>query len=254
MRRDFARAADTYDRHADLQRRIAERVAELFVGLGSGETVLDAGSGTGLVGRALAARSALPVRLIALDLAHAMTRRGARAAHPAVTGDCERLPFAPGTLDAAVSSLTLQWVNDLPGTLMGLARCLRPGGTLVASTLAVGTLTELEGALARADGRRAVGPFPNRDQLNAALAASGLTRARCWEESVVQEATRPAEVLRTLKGLGAVSKDPGRARGLHGRQRIQRLEASYRAACRIPQGPVPITWRVAFLVARKPLR
>ncbi len=254
VRRDFAQAADTYDRHADLQRQVAGRVAGLFVEYGGGETVLDAGSGTGLVGRALAARSALPERLIALDLAHAMTRRGARAAHPSVTGDCERLPFAPATLDAAISSLTLQWVNDLPATLAGLARCLRPGGTLVASTLAAGTLNELEGALVRADGRGGVGPFHNRHQLAAALASSGLSRPHCWEETVVKEASRPAEVLRTLKGLGAVSKDPRRSRGLHGRRRIQHLEAAYRAACRAPRGPVPVTWRVAFLVARKPPR
>src|SRR3990170_6647556 len=35
-----------------------------------------------------------------------------------VAGDEEAIPFAPGTLDLVVSALALQWVNDLPGTLV----------------------------------------------------------------------------------------------------------------------------------------
>ena len=251
VRRDFARAATTYDRHAALQRRVAGRVAALYADRTPGGTVLDLGCGTGLVGEALTARDALPARLLALDLAHAMTRAGQRPGHPACTADAEALPLAPASLDAVVSSLTLQWANHLTSALAEVARCLRPGGLLVASTLAEGTLTELAAALQRTDGHGGVGPFLAREAMAAALATAGLRGGRVWVEAEVLEAAGPRAVLRDLKGLGAVDKAPGRARGLHGRDRLARLERAYRDACDTAEGPVPVTWRVAYLVAWK---
>jgi malonyl-CoA O-methyltransferase len=253
VRRDFARAAATYDRHAELQRRAAGRVADLFGQHGGAPgTVLDVGSGTGLVGHALAERDRLPERLIGLDLAHAMTRAGRRPGHPACTADAEQLPLAAGSLDAVVSSLTLQWLNHLPGALAEAVRCLRPGGLLVASTLAAGTLAELERALRATDGRGGVGPFLDREHLAAALNASGLRGGICHVEEECLEAAEPRGVLRDLKGLGAVDKAPGRFRGLRGRDRLARLEQAYRRACGVADGPVPVTWRMAYLVAWKP--
>lgn len=251
IRRDFGRAAATYDRHAHLQRWVAERVAGLFLEHGGGDTVLDAGSGTGFVGKALAARGALPAHLIALDMAHPMTRKGRWPGQPALTGDCEQLPLSPASLDTVVSSLTLQWVNDLATTLMGFARCLREEGILVASTLAAGTLAELQGAMDRTGHGGQIGPFLHRNQMVAALTASGLSAPHCWEETWVQEVAEPAEVFRLLKGVGAVNKARGRSQSLQGRSRLQGLGQAYRLASGVPQGPVPITWRVAFLTAQK---
>jgi len=250
VRRDFGRAADRYEHHAALQRRVAARVAELFAErAGAPSEVLDLGSGTGLVGRALRTRGALPSRLLALDLAHPMTRAGRLPGHPACTADAEALPLAAGSQDAVVSSLTLQWANRLPAALGEAARCLRPGGLLVASTLAEGTLAELDAALRAVDGRGGAGPFLPRAAMTAALAAAGLRQRACWVEEEVLEADAPRAVLRDLKGLGAVDKAPGRARGLRGRDRLARLEAAYRRTCGAHHGPVPVTWRVAYLVA-----
>lgn len=258
LRRDFSRAAGTYEDHADLQVRVAARVAEVFSRLkGSAApagTVLDAGSGTGLVGQSLAELDDLPETLIALDLAHPMTRRGRCPGHPALTGDCEGLPLAGSSLDGVVSSLTLQWVNDLRATLAGFVRCLREGGTLAASTLARGTLGELEEALKRTGEGGQVGPFLPPGRVADVLEESGLEGVRCWEETITQVMDGPAEVLHTLKGLGAVSKAPGRRRGLRGRTRLTRLDQAYRAVCGVPSGPVPVTWRVIFLSGRKPGR
>ena len=59
---------------------------------------------------------------------------------PAVAADEEFLPFAPGSFDLAVASLSLHWVNDLPGALIQLRMALRPEGLLLASLPALGTL------------------------------------------------------------------------------------------------------------------
>ncbi|MCJ9736421.1 methyltransferase domain-containing protein, partial [Bradyrhizobium sp. PRIMUS42] len=47
----------------------------------------------------------------------------------------EKLPFAPESLDLAVSALALQFVNDLPGVLAQVRRALKPDGLLLAAMI-----------------------------------------------------------------------------------------------------------------------
>jgi SAM-dependent methyltransferase len=48
-----------------------------------------------------------------------------------VVADEEALPFREGSLDLVVSALGLQFVNDLPGTLIQIRRTLKPDGLLL---------------------------------------------------------------------------------------------------------------------------
>jgi len=59
--------------------------------------------------------------VVSMDLAPAMA---ARAGGLALAGDEEWLPFAPASFDLIVASLSLHWVNDLPGALIQLRRAL----------------------------------------------------------------------------------------------------------------------------------
>ena len=52
-----------------------------------------------------------------------------------VAADEEALPFADGSLDLVVSALALQFVNDLPGTLIQIRRALKPDGLLLAALI-----------------------------------------------------------------------------------------------------------------------
>lgn len=45
-------------------------------------------------------------------------------------GDEERLPFPEGSFDAVLSSLSLHWVNDLPGWYLGHDRPVNEYGRL----------------------------------------------------------------------------------------------------------------------------
>ena len=84
-------------------------------------------------------------RLIRADLSLSFARR---AAGPAVVADEEALPFAPQSFDLVLSAMTLHWVNDLPGALIQISRCLRPDGLFLAAMLGGGTLWQLRQALA----------------------------------------------------------------------------------------------------------
>ncbi|HVX98325.1 MAG TPA: methyltransferase domain-containing protein [Pseudorhodoplanes sp.] len=124
------------DRAAD---DMAERLSAV---LRKFEMAADIGTPGDAVRRAIAARG-LAGRIVAVD---ALPESGA-----AVAGDEEALPIAEGSLDLAVSALALQFVNDLPGTLLQIRRALKPDGLFLAALLGGDTLTELREAFAAAE-------------------------------------------------------------------------------------------------------
>ncbi|MEJ5975903.1 methyltransferase domain-containing protein [Novosphingobium sp. PS1R-30] len=66
----------------------------------------------------------------------------------------EEQPFPAGGYDLIASLGTLDTVNDLPGALIHLRGALAPGGLMIASFLAAGSLPVLRGAMLAADGDR----------------------------------------------------------------------------------------------------
>lgn len=112
---------------------------------------LDLG-GRGAVAPLLRARG---IETISCELSPALARR-----HAALAADPEWLPFAPASFDLAVANLSLHTVNDLPGALIQLRMALMPGGLLLASMPALGTLAELRTALAEAESALTGGASP----------------------------------------------------------------------------------------------
>lgn len=106
-------------------------------------------------------------------------RMAARAGGVAVAGDEEWLPFAPESFDLVVASLSLHWVNDLPGALIQIRRTLRPDGLFLASLPGLGTLGPLRAALGEAEAELRggisprVSPFPELRDLAGLLQRAG---------------------------------------------------------------------------------
>ena len=73
--------------------------------------------GRGVVAPLLRARG-IPF-VVSMDLS---ARMAGQAGGRAVAGDEEWLPFAEGSFDLVVASLSLHWVNDLPGALLQIRR------------------------------------------------------------------------------------------------------------------------------------
>jgi SAM-dependent methyltransferase len=68
-----------------------------------------------------------------------------------LVGDEENLPLRPERFDLAVSALSLQNLNDLPGALVQLRRLLKPDGLFLGCLLGGQSLYELRTALAVAE-------------------------------------------------------------------------------------------------------
>jgi demethylmenaquinone methyltransferase/2-methoxy-6-polyprenyl-1,4-benzoquinol methylase len=91
--------------------------------------LLDAGGGTGRIGRLLAGRAQ---RRVVCDLSHGMLRQALRRGERlAVRGRCEALPFAGGRFARALVIDALHHFTDIPLALSELARVLAPGGRLL---------------------------------------------------------------------------------------------------------------------------
>jgi ubiquinone/menaquinone biosynthesis C-methylase UbiE len=100
--------------------------------------VLDLGTGTGTLARAMGQRWP-HVRVPAIDVSDEMLRAAQRVADAELTADAsarialvqapaDRLPFEDGTFDAAVSSFVLQLVPNRQAVLREVARVLVAGG------------------------------------------------------------------------------------------------------------------------------
>ncbi|WP_225827697.1 class I SAM-dependent methyltransferase [Streptomyces naphthomycinicus] len=125
----FDGVAPRYDRTRGGEERGRKVAARLVPFLRPGAPVLDVGTGTGVVGRAL---TDLGHTVYGLDLSPAMLVRARQRLGPVVVAaDAARLPFRASTVEQAVSVWVLQMVADAPAVLAEVARVLVPGGRYV---------------------------------------------------------------------------------------------------------------------------
>jgi ubiquinone/menaquinone biosynthesis C-methylase UbiE len=126
---DYAPIARTYD----LSRRSEPRVTDaLAAGLRElrAASVLDVGAGTGNYAAEL---KRLGFNTILLDLsAEMLSAAVAKLGAIAIRADAHRLPFRPGSFDAAVAVNVLHHLEDLAAALIELRRVVRRGAALQA--------------------------------------------------------------------------------------------------------------------------
>jgi malonyl-CoA O-methyltransferase len=255
IRRAFGRAAPDYSAVAVLQREVEARLLEQLEYLQAAPArILDVGCGPGRASAVLARRFP-KAQTIALDLALPMLRRagGSRfRPRPRLCADAQALPLAEASVDLLFSSLCLQWVEDLPATLAGFRRVLRPGGMLLFSTFGDGTLDELRQAFAAADaGGAHVSPFLPLQRVAEAVLAAGFRDPVLDADRFTLTYPEPAVLMRELRAIGAGNALAGRRRTLTGKGRMQRAFAAYEALRH--DGRLPATYEVGYLQAWGPV-
>ena len=118
---------------------IRQYESELTAGMLSpagGQTILDAGCGTGIFTLVLLSAGA---RVVGLELSFPMAHRAKRKLlenhFEIVQGDMTTLPFADGAFDKASSITALEFIKDARTAVGELFRVTRPGGRIVIATL-----------------------------------------------------------------------------------------------------------------------
>jgi NADH dehydrogenase [ubiquinone] 1 alpha subcomplex assembly factor 5 len=246
LRRD--RAAATVDRVDLILRDAAERLLDRLDDTTHRFTrALDVG-GRGVVAPLLRARG---IETVSCDLSAAMA---ARNPAPAVVADEEALPFGAGSFDLVVASLSLHWVNDLPGALIQLCRAMRPDGLFLASLPAAGTLAELRAALTQAEAALTggaaprVAPFPDLHDCAGLLQRAGFALPVADMEVVSLLYADPLDILRDLRAGGETNV----LRQRHRAAPVAALFPTALATLPAQAGRVPVTLRLAMLTGWAP--
>ncbi len=192
--------ASRYDRHAAVQRRVAQALAQRIAAmpLPPAPRVLEIGCGTGFLTEALIAQG-FGGEWLVTDLASEMVKRcmarigEAQGRQFAVLDGEHGQQPAGAPFDLIVSSLTFQWFTDLPAAVARLTGWLAPGGTLAFTTLAGRTFGEWRAAHA-AEGL--VAGTPQFSDVSAIPGAAAV-------EPLVEHHPSARDFLRTLKAIGA---------------------------------------------------
>jgi SAM-dependent methyltransferase len=103
--------------------------------------VLEVGCGDGRFSEQLRDRSG--ARVVALDFSPAMAAQAALRGLDVQVGDIASMPWPDGQFDLVVANWMLYHVPDLEAGLAEIRRVLRPGGRLIASTMANRHMREL---------------------------------------------------------------------------------------------------------------
>jgi len=233
IRRSFERAAVGYDAAAGLQQEVCGTLLERLEWINfNPKVVLDLGTGTGQ--GVVQLRKQYPkAQLIAFDLAEGMLKRTSKRAgwfrKPGLLcGDARRLPLADNSVDLIFSSLTIQWCSeDLVALFSEFARVLKPAGLLMFTTFGMDTLRQLREAWAAVDEQVHVNRFVDMHDIGDALLAAGFKDPVMDVERHLREFGSVTEVMRSIKAMGAHNVATQRARGLMGRQKLQRLQEAY---------------------------
>ncbi|MBB3175089.1 SAM-dependent methyltransferase [Endobacter medicaginis] len=162
---------------------------------------LDIG-GRGVVAPRLAARG---IETISCDLSAAMLV-GAPGLRVAADEEC--LPFAAGSFDLVVASLSLHWVNDLPGTFAQIRHILRPDGLFLAALPVLPTAAPLREALIAAESDLSGGaaprisPYPRLHDAAALMQRAGFALPVVDTDRLALAWRRPDSLLRDLRRAG----------------------------------------------------
>jgi SAM-dependent methyltransferase len=189
------------------------------------------------------------------------------AAFARVAADEEMLPFAEGSLDLVVSALALQFVNDLPGTLVQIRRALKPDGLFLAALAGGDTLTELRQAFAAAESEHEggisprVAPFADTRELGALLQRAGFALPVTDSERITVRYADAFALMADLRRMGATNALVERRRTPLKRATLMRMAEIYARNFSDADGRIRATFEIIWLSGwaphesqQKPLR
>lgn len=255
VRRNFARAAGSYDTVAVLQREIASRMLERldYVKIDP-RCVVDLGCGTGAGLSALGERYPR-ARIVGIDASEAMLRVGSvqrsrlRWMLPFLRGpksamllaaDAQSLPLKSGATGLIWSNLMLHWLIDPLAAFREMHRALEVGGLLMFSTFGPDTLKELRTCFA--DGYAHTQSFSDMHDYGDQLIECGFSDPVMDVERLTMTYPSLDVLFSELRRNGSTCAMGQRRRGLMGRH-------AWKAACdayekvRV-EGRLPVTFEV----------
>jgi SAM-dependent methyltransferase len=180
-------------------------------------------------------------------------REGAQTRVEVVAADEEALPFRDAALDLVVSALALQFVNDLPGTLVQIRRALKPDGLLLAALIGGDTLIELRQAFASAEAEIEDGispriiPFADVREMGGLLQRAGFALPVTDVDRLTVRYDSAIALMHDLRRMGATNPLIERSRRPLGRATVQRMTEVYAERFADGDGRIRATFEIVWL-------
>ncbi len=256
VRRNFARAAATYDEAAVLQREVASRMLERldYVKIAP-QRVLDVGCGTG--GSLTALGERYPKSFVfGADACEAMllAGRGQRKrmrwllpflrgnTTPLLSADAQALALKTASIGLIWSNLMLHWVDDPLAAFREMHRVLDVGGLLMFSTFGPDTLKELRACFG--DGYEHTHRFVDMHDYGDMLVECGFADPVMDVEILTMTYPGVDELFSDLRRNGASCAMQTRRSGLMGRHTWQAARTAYETL--LKDGRLPATFEVVY--------
>lgn len=261
VRRHRDRAAASFADHDFLHREISDQLADRLRDVKRDfATALDLGGGHGTT-----QFEPKPETLVTADLSDRLLRRVPHGFR--VSGDEEFLPFADSAFDLIASTLSLHWVNDLPGALVQIRRALKPDGLFLAAMLGGDTLIELRRAFLEAEAETTGGTSPHTSPVADVADSGALLQRAGFALPVIDTDTLTVTyadmfaLMRELRGMGEANAVAERSRAGLRRDTLFAAAARYQELYADEDGRIPATFQIIWMTGwaphetqQKPLR
>lgn len=217
------------------------------------DVVADLGTPTDAVRRVLAAN-----KNIGTIVAASANPQDADQSFLRVAADEETLPFADAALDLVVSVLALQFVNDLPGTLIQVRRALKPDGLFLAALIGGESLMELRASFAAAESEIEggvsphVAPFADVREIGGLLQRAGFALPVVDIDRLVVRYDSAFALMHDLRAMGATNALRERRRKPLRRRTLTRMAEIYAERYADADGRVRATFEIIWLSAWAP--
>ena len=199
IKANFNRANQSYDYSAFLQKIVAKNLILLAKkDITLANKILDLGCGTGFIFEQINQKNKT---IFQLDIAYKMLQKNS-ALNNKINGDIDFLPFRKNSFDLALSSLSLQWINNLSDSVFQTLDTLKNGGNFYFSLVADGSLAELKKTCQDCDVPLSINDFITEKNLTTILKKQNFDY-QIKSEEIVLKYDNLYHLLKSLKLIGA---------------------------------------------------
>lgn len=169
----------------------------------------------------------------------------------------ETLPYEQNTFDAVLSSLSMHWINDLPGVLAQVNNILKPDSPFIGVMMGGDSLFELRTSLQLAEQDRRGGvathtsPLADVRDVGGLLQKAGFNLLTVDVDDIVVDFPDIFALMKDLQAMGESNAVVTREKGPIQRDVLLAAEGIYRALHGNEDGSLPATFRLIYMIGWK---
>ncbi|KAK4188791.1 S-adenosyl-L-methionine-dependent methyltransferase [Podospora australis] len=169
----------------------------------------------------------------------------------------ELLPFESNSFDMVLSSMSMHWINDIPGVLAQINNILKPDCPFIGAMLGGDTLFELRTSLQLAESERRggisphVSPLADVKDVGGLLGKAGFKMLTVDVEDIIVDYPDTFALMEDLQAMGEGNAVMGREMGAIGRDVLLANEGIYRELHGNEDGTIPATFRIIHMIGWK---